>query len=172
MRQAWYIAVIAGMGLLHGPVWGADADAPETPAAEAPAAEQPSLEDRVREILTTIPEDADTGDSVRCLRSTDYRRVQILDRQRLVFHGRGSKRWLNQLRMPCPGLRRNDTLAFEAHSTRLCQHDGFRSIDPTGYGGPRSGICSLGPFEPVTEEQVQMLEDALRAEREARRSSN
>jgi hypothetical protein len=83
------------------------------------------------------------------------------------LNGRGEKRWLNQLRVRCPGLRRHATLQFEMRSMRLCEMDGFKSVDP-GFGD-RSGNCSLGKFEPISPDQEQMLKDALRAQRDAKR---
>jgi hypothetical protein len=129
----------------------------------------PSLEDRVQEILDTTAEGPADAAAVRCLSSMDYDQVEVLDSQRLVFKGRGQKRWLNQLRVRCPGLRRHATLQFEMRSMRLCEMDGFKSIDP-GFGD-RSGHCSLGKFEPISPDQEQMLKDALRAQRDAKRKS-
>ena len=129
-----------------------------------------TLEERAQEILSAPAEDENDWAAVRCIRSMDYDRVEVLDSLRVVFHGRGDKRWLNQLRIRCPGLRKRDTLQFEMRSTRLCEMDSFRSIDPSGFGMPGAS-CSLGSFEPVSPDQVQMLKDALRAERDARRKS-
>jgi hypothetical protein len=128
-----------------------------------------SLEDRVEEILDTTAEGPADAAAVRCLSSMDYDQVEVLDNLRLVFKGRGQKRWLNQLRIRCPGLRRHATLQFEMRSMRICEMDGFKSVDP-GFGD-RSGNCSLGKFEPISAEQEQMLKDALRAQRDAKRKS-
>lgn len=145
------------------------ARAAEPPKDAAPSVDAgPSLEERVQEILNTPAEDVDVA--VRCIRSMDYVQVEVLDDLRLVFRGRGDKRWLNQLRGRCPGLRKRDALQFEMRSIRLCDMDSFRSIDPSGYGFPGAS-CSLGSFEPISPDQVQMLKDALRAERDARRRS-
>jgi hypothetical protein len=127
------------------------------------------LEDRVQEILDTTAEGPADAAAVHCLSSMDYDQVEVLDSQRLVFKGRGGKRWLNQLRIRCPGLRRHATLQFEMRSMRLCQMDGFKSVDPNF--GARSGYCSLGKFEPISTDQEQMLKDALRAQRNAKRKS-
>ena len=107
------------------------ARAAEPPKDTAPSVDAgPSLEERVQEILNTPAEDIDVA--VRCIRSMDYVQVEVLDDLRLVFRGRGDKRWLNQLRGRCPGLRKRDTLQFEMRSIRLCDMDSFRSIDPSG----------------------------------------
>jgi hypothetical protein len=156
---------------------GVDAASEEPTLAEPAAAEaamaEPSLEERVRAILDSPAEgegEGERGEIERCINTIEYQSVEILDSEHLVFKGRGDKRWLNQLRMKCPGLRRHDTLSFEIRSNRLCEFDSFRSVDLTGYRGATSPRCSLGRFEPVSPDQVQMLKDALRAARSARRS--
>jgi hypothetical protein len=159
--------VIVWTCLLYGGFGSALAAEPSEDTA--PSADAgPSLEERAQEILSAPAEDEKAA--VRCIRSMDYDRVEVLDDLRVVFHGRGDKRWLNQLRIRCPGLRKRDTLQFEMRSMRLCEMDSFRSIDPSGFGMPGAS-CSLGSFEPVSPGQVQMLKDALRAERDARRKS-
>lgn len=176
MVNATGVTILLWVGLMWAPLGHAasvaseTSEMSETPEASETATEdqapgEPTLEERVRAILDSPPEgDGVVGEIVRCIRTFDYDSVDILDAERLVFKGRGGKRWLNQLRMKCPGLRRRDPLSFEIRSNRLCEFDSFRSIDVTGYGGA-SPKCSLGRFEPITEDQVQMLKDALRAGR-------
>ena len=159
--------VILWSCLLYGGYGGVLAAEPSEDTA--PSADVgPSLEERAQEILSAPAEDEKAA--VRCIHSMDYDRVEVLDDLRVVFHGRGDKRWLNQLRIRCPGLRKRDPLQFEMRSMRLCEMDSFRSIDPSGFGMPGAS-CSLGSFEPVTPDQVEMLKDALRAERDAKRKS-
>lgn len=158
------------LSVLAAALWcvGAAVHCAEPTEAQAPLP-APSLEQRARAILSEPASEDEYGGATRCLRTSDFRRVEILDSKRLVFYGRGDARWLNQLPKPCPGLRRNDTLRFDMRSSRLCQHDGFGSVDPFG---PSMGIsCYLAQFEPVSPEQVEMLKDALRAEREGRPAS-
>lgn len=141
------------------------------PEDTAPSADaRPSLEERVQEILSAPAEDDAARAAVRCIRSSDYNRVEVLNDQMLLFQGRGDARWLNQLRIRCLGLRKRDVLEFEMRSMRICEMGSFRSIDPSGYG-VSSASCSLGAFEPVSPDQVQMLKDSLRAERDAKRNS-
>lgn len=163
MRSPWMAAALLCAGLPWATSLRAGSGS-EDASSDAP---QASLEERARDILSEPASEEGYSDATRCIRAADFRRVEILDSQRLVFYGRGDTRWLNQLPRPCPGLRRRDTLRFDMRGHRLCQHDGFASVDSFG-SGMRSVECYLAPFEPVSPEQVEMLKDALRAEREVK----
>ncbi len=120
-----------------------------------------ATEQTVAEILATPAEDP--VKSRRCLSVHVYDSVKILDRHRLLFSGIGGKYWLNQLRAPCVGMRRNDTLVFRLHSSQVCSLDSFSAVnDPWWWFNRTSGLCMLGEFQPVTEHQVRLLEEALR----------
>ena len=167
-------ALLVGTLLVGSGAWSvlvfAGAPAAEPAQDAVPSADtEPTLEERVEEILNTPAGDQADVAAVRCIHSWDYDRVEVLDDTHLVFHGRRDERWLNQLRMRCPGLRRRDTLQFEMRSMRLCEMDGFKSIEP-GFGAS-SGYCSLGKFQPISPDQVQMIKDALAAQRDAKRKS-
>jgi hypothetical protein len=120
-----------------------------------------ATEQTVAEILATPAEDA--VKSRRCLSVHAYDSVKILDRHRLLFSGIGGKHWLNHLRAPCVGMRRNDTLVFRLHGSQVCSLDSFSAVnDPWWWFNRTSGLCMLGEFQPVTEHQVRLLEEALR----------
>lgn len=133
-------------------------------------AKDKALEDQVRAILAR-PVD-DEVDSERCLNTMSYRRIEVLDNRRLAFHGRGDKVWLNQLRMPCVGLRSDHTLSFELRNNRVCAMDTFRGLTMS-FGGPMpmGPTCFLGEFEPITKAQVALLKDALKQQRDAARKA-
>ena len=117
----------------------------------------------VEEILAAAPSAEDYGESTRCLISTAYINVDVLDNQTLIFRGRGGRAWLNRLRRPCIGLRRDDALRFEMHESRLCTLDTFTGIDSfMGSLERGSAICSLGEFEAISSEQADALKEAFR----------
>ena len=143
--------------------------AAESEAGDAPAQEQ-TLEEQVRAILDSPMEE--TAEPERCLSTHMYDRVEVLDTQKVVFHGRGDKAWLNQLRTPCVGLRRDHTLRFELRDHRICSMDTFRAMSMmTGGPVPMGPICFLSEFEPITKDQVTMLKDALKRQRDAERKA-
>lgn len=135
---------------------------------DSKAAADAALEARVREILDTPMEEAVKPE--RCLSVHAYRRVEILDNQRLVFHGRGGDAWLNQLARPCVGLRPDYTLTFEIRHNSVCAMDTFRAVSSAmGAMTPLGPTCFLSDFEPITEAQVTLLKEALKQRRDSER---
>lgn len=127
---------------------------------EPPEEEQEPLS--VEDILASAPRPEDYSDSVTCLHRDAYVDVDVLNRELLLFQGRGDKVWLNRLRRPCIGLRDRDALAFEMRNSRLCDLDTFNSIDTfRGALEPASARCSLGKFETVSPEQAAALKEGL-----------
>ena len=126
----------------------------------------------VEAILTEASERADYVETERCLNANQYRHIQILDNQHIVFEGRRGQYWLNRLPMRCPSLRRGSTIAIERVTaiSSLCKLDSIAVYDwfdspwyrrwPLPWGsGPK---CSLGEFQPITELQLGAIKAALR----------
>ena len=109
--------------------------------------------------IEVLPE-SEYVESQRCLRVHAYQSVEVLDEQRLIFKGRAGKVWLNQLKARCQGLRRRMTLEFTRRGSRLCELDDVRGVDQDYR--PMSARCALGAFEPITEQQLDLLEDVLK----------
>lgn len=105
-------------------------------------------------------------ESLRCLPTYAYSYVEVLDRQHVLFSANvGDKRWLNQLRTPCLGLRRTDTLVFRLRSSQICNLDSFEGVsDPWWWVNRTTGTCVLGDFQPVTKHQVELVRNALKIE--------
>lgn len=100
--------------------------------------------------------------SSRCLSTAKYRRVEIMNNQVLVFHGRNDEMWLNILPNRCMGLQTDMILSIEKRGMRLCARDQFRGeprFRPDGSSMP----CSLGEFHPTRPENVTAIRDALEA---------
>ena len=138
---------------------GACATQPQS-SQEASQETEPPL--TVEEILASAPKPEDYSDPVTCLHRDAYDDVDVINRELVLFYGRGDKVWLNRLRRACIGLRRHDALAFEMRDSRLCDLDTFSSVDT--FGGPlerTSARCSLGKFEPVSPQQAQLLKEGL-----------
>ena len=90
-----------------------------------------------------------TTRSVSCLRSSAYTKVEVINPELLLFHGRGERMWLNRMRQACVGLHLDDALAFEMRNSRLCELDTVRGIDNFGgYWSATGAGCSLGSFDP------------------------
>lgn len=131
---------------------------------------------RVEAILTQPAEGGDSAEAESCLNANQYRHIQILDDQHIVFEGRRGRYWLNRLPMRCPGLRRGSTIAVERVTTlsSLCKLDSIAVYDwldwpwyrrwPLPWGsGPK---CALGEFQPITEPQLGAIKAALKPRKE------
>ena len=114
------------------------------------------------------------GKPLRCLSETQYRGMRPLDEKHLLFTGTGGKRWINVLRQRCYDLRHGDVLRVRSTSfSRICDTDRFAVDDwfswpwysraPWHWGAWGTGMtCTLGPFYPVTEGQVEEVEAVIR----------
>ena len=119
----------------------------------------PEAERTIAEILSQPAEDVAPK---RCLSVHVYDQVEVLDQRRVLFSGTGNKHWLNELRMPCVGLRRHTTLLFRLRTSQVCDMDSFHSVyDPWWRFSASSGQCALGTFQPVTAHQVMAIREAL-----------
>ena len=147
----------------------------------AACAVSPEAEDRrlaieadIADILSVQLDPAEYGETLRCLSGTDYRSFRALDDRRILFEGRRDRMWINTLRSRCPDLRHGEVLVLRSFSgTRMCEMDTFEVADwfdwpwyrrwPWHWGsGWGVGMrCTLGEFQPVTEAQVDAIEDAL-----------
>lgn len=102
--------------------------------------------------------------SSRCLSTGKYRRVEIMNHQVLIFHGRGDEMWLNILPNRCMGLQPDMILSIEKRGMRLCARDQFRGVPRFRPDAP-SMPCTLGEFHPTRSENVAAIRDAIEAGR-------
>jgi len=120
-------------------------------AAAAEAGEGDAAEDELAEIVF--------GEPQACILAQRIRRTEILSDYAVLFHMSGNQIYLNRLARRCSGLRIAGAFGYEVRTSQLCNVDVIRVVDSFG-GGLRSGItCGLGPFLPVTEEQVPLLRE-------------
>lgn len=105
-----------------------------------PRAQQDSAIDRIPQ-----PGPSETRN---CLPISQIRRIETVDDQTLLFHMRGSKKYVNHLPQTCHGLKRNSFI----HRTPMnsyCNMDIITVIDM--FTGMQFGSCPLGKFEEVME---------------------
>jgi hypothetical protein len=112
----------------------------------------------VEEVLASSMTDADYGKPQRCLQTSQYESIEVLDKKHLLFEGRGGKYWLNTLRLECPGLRRDEVLQLDLTTNRVCNLDTVTAIAVRRFYIDRvSATCSLGEFQPIPKEQAEFL---------------
>jgi len=148
------------MAVLAAGCAGVEATQEEHQAREA------AKKESIQDILSQPLANEEYSEEERCLSTFTYRSVDVLDDQHVLFKGTGGRLWLNTLRQRCVGLRSQDSLRFELRDNRLCDMDRFQSVDTFGYMSRTSATCTLGTFAPVTAEQVQAIEAAVKESRQ------
>ncbi len=131
------------------------------PASEAPAT-PPPLDPVVGAIIADPLSDKEYIDGDNCIDQRRLDDIEIIDGERILFHGRRGRVWLNQLKSPCIGLAPGRTLQFELRGSRYCNFDTFRPLPSSSYPrrGPQFGSCFLGTFEPISENQAGLIRES------------
>jgi hypothetical protein len=155
---------------------GLGAEEPDASAGtEAPAEsesdskpDEPSVDERLDALLAETLSEDEYRESRRCLSRHEYRSVEILNQQYLLFK-RGSTFWVNKLRNRCISLRRDLVLTFNPRGTsNTCDGDIFymtnrfdldRGFTATGVPIASQGSCILGTFEEIGPEQAVLLRE-------------
>jgi len=127
-------------------------------------------------ILSEPLDMAEYGETKRCLADREYRDFRALDDRHILFTGLGGKQWINTLRARCMDLRHGTIIRVRSTSwSRICELDNFRAAEwfewpwyrrrPWHWGTSwATGTqCTLGKFQPVTEDQVERIEAALKS---------
>jgi len=153
MKRALRVGVLVGLVGCAG--------AGPTPEQEA---RELAKDETIADILSQPLAAEEYAEEERCLSRHYYDHVDVLDDQHVLFKGSGDKLWLNKLRNRCVGLRSNDILQFRMRDNRVCDLDTFEAVSSFMWG-VRSGTCSLGKFSPVTPEQVEAIEVAVKESR-------
>jgi hypothetical protein len=122
-----------------------------------------AAEPTAEEILSGTAATADYSEAVKCITSAKIDRTEPLNDRYIVFHLNGDQLWLAQFKVRCPGMTSHSQLSFEKDEHRLCAWDSVRVVTEDGIGGFRLGPrCNLPKFEPVSQEQVDMLKQHIR----------
>ncbi len=175
MRARVRAAGVAGLAVLC--LWAGWALAGEEPAGQEPAGqepageelagEEPALPAEVEALLSEPSAASEYAEEERCLSIHRIREVDALDDRHVVFRLSRKALYLVQLPHRCPGLRRNDPVAYESQSgMSVCTHDAIRGTFRYGPGDTRLGPpCSIPGFQEITVEQLALLRESLRQRR-------
>lgn len=148
----WRIGMRAGAAVLC--LW----------AGLAFAEEQPALPAEVEALLSEPSAPSDYAEEERCLSIHRIREVDALDERHVVFRMSRKTLYLVQLPHRCPGLRRNDPVAYETlNGMSVCTHDAIRGTFRFGPGDSRLGPpCAIPGFQEISVEQLALLRETLR----------
>lgn len=101
--------------------------------------------------------------SRRCLDIGRIEQVYMLDTRHVLFRVHGH--WLLSLtKQACPDMSSNSTFTFESElKTRLCSLDEVTILQCDTGTVTDVGSCVLSRFEPLTDDQVDVLREAVSA---------
>lgn len=129
------------------------------------AAEDLEFSPEIEALLNETSGTEGYGARERCITVRSIRSTDVLDDRHIVFELPGKSYHLVQFDNACQRLRRGGGIIYEPRGAQLCSLDFVRAIGGVSAGdvGPP---CSIR-FYPVTNEQVALLREALKAEHQA-----
>jgi hypothetical protein len=84
--------------------------------------------------------------------------TDAIDDQNIIFRMRGNKVYRNHLPRKCPGLERENRIAYETRTSRLCSIDTITVLEDFGVGFRPGFTCRLGEFVPLSPAEIEELE--------------
>ena len=102
---------------------------------------------------------ADELSAKKCVSIRRIDQTDIIDDRRIIFYMRGKDIYLNKMPRRCPGLRSSDTFSYKNQTGQLCDVDIITVLDNFGGTFRRGVSCGLGPFFPITEDEVVVLKN-------------
>ena len=84
--------------------------------------------------------------------------TDAIDDQTIIFRMRGNRVYRNTLPSKCPGLQRENRIAYQSSTARLCDIDTITVLEDFGVGFRPGFTCRLGPFVPLSEAEVEDID--------------
>ena len=101
------------------------------------------------------------------------RRTRIINDRNIAFFTRDGKIYNNQLPRQCPSLRRRSVVNYAIANSRICEGTQFQVMWEAGTNNfVPAFVCRLGRFVPITEAQLEDLEELTSKEPRPRRRRN
>lgn len=104
-----------------------------------------------------------------CIITSRIRQTDAIDDQNIIFRMRGNQVYRNTLPRACPNLQRENRIAWETSTSRLCDIDLITVLEPYGVGFRPGFTCRLGQFVPLSPAEVEDID--LRKKGEAGQSA-
>lgn len=103
--------------------------------------------------------DPESMEPQRCISLRTIDHTEVLDDQNILFYMRGDRIFLNRLKHSTPGLRKDQPFMYETVGSQLCANDQITVLERWPFGLTRLGSASLGQFEPIDEDGVEVLKN-------------
>jgi hypothetical protein len=93
-----------------------------------------------------------------CVSVSSIDETDAIDDQNIIFRMRGDRVFRNHLPRKCPGLERENRIAYRTTAGRLCSIDTITVLEQFGAGLRDGFTCRLGEFVPLSPAEVEDLE--------------
>lgn len=93
-----------------------------------------------------------------CVITSRIDQTEAIDDQNIIFRMRGKQVYRNTLPRTCPGLLRENRIAWETSTARLCNIDMITVLESYGVGFRPGFTCRLGEFVPLSPTEVEDME--------------
>lgn len=93
-----------------------------------------------------------------CVITSRIDQTDAIDDQNIIFRMRGDKVYRNTLPRTCPGLQRENRIAWETSTARLCSIDMITVLENYGVGFRPGFTCRLGEFVPLSPAEVEDMD--------------
>lgn len=93
-----------------------------------------------------------------CVITSRIAQTEAIDDQNIIFRMRGKQVYRNTLPRTCPGLLRENRIAWETSTARLCNIDMITVLESYGVGFRPGFTCRLGEFVPLSPAEVEDME--------------
>jgi hypothetical protein len=94
----------------------------------------------------------------KCVTVQRIDQTDALDDQTIIFRMRGDRAYRNTLPNKCPGLQRENRIAWATSTSRLCDIDTITVLEDFGVGFRPGFTCRLGQFVPLSEAEVEDID--------------
>ena len=93
-----------------------------------------------------------------CVITSRIDQTEAIDDQNIIFRMRGKQVYRNTLPRTCPGLLRENRIAWETSTARLCNIDQITVLESYGVGFRPGFTCRLGEFVPLSPAEVEDMD--------------
>lgn len=98
----------------------------------------------------------------RCVNLRRIDRLDVVDKQSILFYMTGKEIYLNALPYRCGGLSKHKTVMYRTSLSELCNVDIITVLNSIGSGYLPGPSCGLGQFYPITKENADKIKQQSR----------
>jgi hypothetical protein len=155
----WLAAALAVGGAWSSAVGQQDAAQQDDAQREAASSEARSdaAPQGEAEVFDRTPQD--------CIVVSQINQTDAIDDQNLLFHMRGKRIYRSHLPRKCPGLQRENRIAYETRNGKLCSSDVITVLEQFGVSLQRGFTCRLGEFVPLSPDEIEDIDFRKRERR-------